>query len=512
MAGLASPVTNPDTGNIWLDGITWRTKWSSAGPTTTIAYYIAGLTGNETVSLGGSTVTSITGHYGAELAAIASAMAAIEAVCNVHFVEASSQAGADIIWARVNNTDARGNLGWANPPGTAFSLVLQDSQSLIAVNYQLYSPAHPDPALLVPGGYDYITYIHELGHALGLAHPHDTGGGSTIFPGVTASSGDYGNFDMNQGIFTMMSYNDGWRTGPLGGSPSMTCGYEAGPMALDIAALQAMYGANISTHAGNDSYLLPTADATGIGYSCIWDAGGDDTIVGGDLGNVIDLRAATLQAAPGGGGWISFAANVHGGFTIARDVLIENAIGGAGADSIQGNTTANDLQGGGGADTIHGAAGNDLVSGGSENDLLWGDGGADRLLGGDGDDLLYAGTGNDLLTGGAGRDVLIGGGGADRFVFTSVLDSTAGTIDRIRDFAPGQDVIDLGAIDADVTAAGDQAFVLDQGGTFDTGEIRQVVNASGVRLYFNTDADARAEMTIFVLGATAPLTAADFLL
>lgn len=33
------------------------------------------------------------------------------------------------------------------------------------------SPTDP-----VVGGYDYDTYVHKIGHALGLKHPHDTGG------------------------------------------------------------------------------------------------------------------------------------------------------------------------------------------------------------------------------------------------------------------------------------------------------------------------------------------------
>lgn len=28
------------------------------------------------------------------------------------------------------------------------------------------------------GGYGYYTLLHEIGHGLGLAHPHDNGGGS----------------------------------------------------------------------------------------------------------------------------------------------------------------------------------------------------------------------------------------------------------------------------------------------------------------------------------------------
>ena len=37
---------------------------------------------------------------------------------------------------------------------------------------------------LDPGGFGFITIIHELGHAMGLSHPHDGGGASTNFPGI----------------------------------------------------------------------------------------------------------------------------------------------------------------------------------------------------------------------------------------------------------------------------------------------------------------------------------------
>ena len=39
------------------------------------------------------------------------------------------------------------------------------------------------------GGFSFGVILHEFGHAHGLAHPHDTGGGSDIMLGVTAATG-----------------------------------------------------------------------------------------------------------------------------------------------------------------------------------------------------------------------------------------------------------------------------------------------------------------------------------
>ncbi len=80
------------------------------------------------------------------------------------------------------------------------------------------------------------------------------------------------------------------------------------------------------------------------------------------------------------------------------------------------------LTGTGGADTLTGSAGADLLNGGA------------------GDDRLSGGAGNDILLDGAGVDVLAGGAGADSFVL-----SVDGQADRIIDFDPTQDKIDLSA-------------------------------------------------------------------
>jgi hypothetical protein len=125
--------------------------------------------------------------------------------------------------------------------------------------------------------------------------------------------------------------------------------------------------------------------------------------------------------------------------------------GGPGTDDLRGNGGADDLRGGGGNDrlagnggndTLRGGPGDDELDGGRGDDRLLGQGGADSLIGGGGVDQLRGGGGADLLDGKAGEDVMAGGPGADVFAF-SVLD---GNVDRILDFAEGQDRLDLSAI------------------------------------------------------------------
>ncbi|MBA1290617.1 hypothetical protein [Pseudomonas japonica] len=98
------------------------------------------------------------------------------------------------------------------------------------------------------------------------------------------------------------------------------------------------------------------------------------------------------------------------------------------------------------------------------------------------DESISGAQGNDLLDGGAGRDHLSGGAGTDVFRFTerdhSYRSVSAALTDRVVDFNPVEDVLDLSALG--YTGLGDGH----------DGTLAVRVNASGTRTYLKSfDAD-----------------------
>ena len=264
------------------------------------------------------------------------------------------------------------------------------------------------------GGYAFAVVLHEFGHAHGLAHPHDNGGGSDIMLGVAGSTGSYGLYNLNQGVYTVMSYNDAWDFHPDGPSPYNLAGVDNGwsgsLSAFDIAQLQSRYGAS-DYNTGNTTYYL-TDVVDDAFYQTIWDTGGKDTIAySGSMNATIDLTAATLDYSPTGGGMISYldspgAGLLRGGYTIANGVVIENATGGSGNDTLVGNDARNVLTGNAGNDVLIGGEGHDTLIGGAGKDtavfthdiadyyFLREQGGAIRVI-----DRADDRDGNDLTTG-----------------------------------------------------------------------------------------------------------------
>jgi hypothetical protein len=297
-----------------------------------------------------------------------------------------------------------------------------------------------DPASLLPGGFSYGVILHEFGHAHGIAHPHDTGGGSEIMLGVTASTGSMGVYDLNQGVYTVMSYNDGWNTHPDGdrnySAANRASGWSATLGAFDIAVMQERGYLTQPTNEGDTVYTIADTQAASS-YRTILDTGGSDTIAyAGTRDAQIDLLAATLDYTPTGGGVVSFAHGVWGGYTIASGVVIENAAGGEGNDVLLGNSSANSLTGNGGNDNLLGRGGNDILRGGA---------GVDTVSGGDGLDVATLGSGDDVFV-------------AELGVAKVATKMGTMSVDIITDFdADGNDLIDLSGLDQAFTFKGTNA-------------------------------------------------------
>ncbi|OWJ56031.1 hypothetical protein BWR60_35440 [Inquilinus limosus] len=281
-----------------------------------------------------------------------------------------------------------------------------------------------------------------------------------------------------------------------------------------------------------------------------------------------------LDAASGGyaqGDTISNFENVSG--SQFNDTLTGNAAsnglyGYDGNDVLSGGGDYDSMSGGNGSDTLLGDAGNDYLSGDDGNDVLRGGAGGDSLYGGSGNDTasyytgsvgivvdLTAGTGsggdaqgdflngienisgsqgndslvgntganvlqgwngNDVLTGAGGRDTLTGGAGADRFVYGSAAQSPVGAgADLITDFSHAQgDKIDLAAIDANTTAAGDQAFTFIGSGAYTgvAGQLRYAQTSVNTTIVAgDLDGNGTSDFHIVLSGHIA-LVAGDFVL
>ncbi|MCU0571289.1 MAG: NF038122 family metalloprotease [Oculatellaceae cyanobacterium Prado106] len=107
---------------------------------------------------------------------------------------------------------------------------------------------------------------------------------------------------------------------------------------------------------------------------------------------------------------------------------------------VRGSQRQEVLEGGIGDDKLTGLKGDDQLLGRGGADRLWGGQGNDDLQGQAGRDVLRGGQGDDILDGGEADDLMLGGAGSDRFVFRP----NSG-FDRIRDFTPGEDKIQLGS-------------------------------------------------------------------
>jgi hypothetical protein len=417
---------------------------------------------------------------GSYQASVQRALNAIAAVCNIRFKRVTPPLIAQV---RIGLSDQSGSgketVGYAFTPSYSWttdpnSIILEVTENPKGGDIWINSTDIYTERDKIPSGRLFEVWMHEIGHAVGLKHPFEEG---LMLP-----------YEYNTTRYTMMSYTDAERRL----SVSFTNQHEtissnfsaialSTPMIGDIAALQSLYGANLSTNSGDTRYRFRDSE---LFRKSLWDGSGNDTIDCGTMSvrsmislvpgsyssiGLIESDAQLMEFYHVPKEWSNFPKleswkNLYNGqnnLGIAYGCIIENAMGGNSADVLIGNFAANQLFGG---------MGNDRISGGA---------------------------GNDYIVGGQGADRLTGSVGSDLFVYPSLKGSGIGLGKRdiITDFNMQEgDRIDISAIDADPQLSGRQTLQYIDSNMF-TGAPGEVRFSSGI-LQVNLSQDSSPDIEI----------------
>ena len=352
----AAASSNGDASGQDIDGLLSGWKWSG-----TVTYSFPDTASDYPAGYGyGEPTNGFAPVSAMQQQAVHAIMAQVASFTNLTIQFAGTN-GADIRIAQSNE---------ANPTAYAYYPGSNEGGDVwFGTQYNYRSPAL--------GSYEYLTHIHELGHALGLKHSHEVGGVANAAVPAAHDALEY----------TVMSYHS-YVGGPATGYTNETYGFPTTFMMNDIRALQEMYGADFTTRSGNTVYAWnpntgecsidgvsqgrPGGSGAGaaanVVFMTVWDGGGNDTY---DFSSY--STALTVNLNPGaysitGSAQLAYLGNgqyahgsVYNAYLFNGDArsYIENAIGGSGGDTLVGNAVGNRLGGGAGADTLTGGGGDD---------------------------------------------------------------------------------------------------------------------------------------------------------
>ncbi len=324
-----------------------------------------------------------------------------------------------------------------------------------------YVVLHSSISNVSPGTGSYQLLLHELGHALGLKHPHDPS--INLFP--TEDNTDN----------TLMSYLN---TGVV----------KAEFQEYDLAALDWIYGGDGLGGAGafQDGVLRKfgtTSSETivgGAGHDYLFGDAGDDTLIGG-AGNDLLHGGSGADAMDGGEGDDRYVVSTG-------DVLTDSS----GTEWVFSEVSW-------------------TLGPGFENLMLyaspWGTG--ETATGNSLDNLIAGNERDNVIAGGEGNDTLAGGSGLDRFVFAEAPGMA--NADVIIDFEFGwQDelVFDgavFTALGETSFSNGDARFLAGPGASSgQDASDRLIYDTSSGRLYYDADGSGSEASLLVVTLEGAP--------
>ena len=379
-------IVNPPGG--LLDGLLSDFRWySQTGETLELSYSFAA-PGSEfdqseyrQESPNPTTDALFRDYTDKEKAIVRAVIAELETVANIRFSEQPDAPTSDIRFGISNVGDlaayaflpaAAFVVSGAGPPGPHQS---QLKSGDIWLGFDVAEPYSTE-------AFFRATIVHELGHALGLSHPHQ--GFYTILdrenPVRDALILSGGEFDQYR--FTVMSYNAVARDDldQLVSGESANTSFSQ----LDIRALQFLYGA--SEDSGDDIFLVGdiTADSVRLQglpaarvhehdnlYVGIGDGGGVNSLVVdiGELDAVISLVPGSWSNT-GGGAQLAGRPRPFDNLWLAESARIVNLLLGEGDDLVYDSAADHRVMLGAGDDTFAYLSGNDRVDGEAGSDLL----------------------------------------------------------------------------------------------------------------------------------------------
>lgn len=202
-----------------------------------------------------------------------------------------------------------------------------------------------------PGSYGFQTFLHEIGHALGLGHPGPYNGGATWGTTSAVASNIFLDDSWQMSVLSYFSQTENlWLDADFA--------YVATPMAADIEALSQLYGPLpagdvVFGAGGTTGTVLDTLASLGpVAFTLAAGAGSHRLDLGfttSDL--VVDLRP----------GAVSDVLGLRGNMVIAPGTVIAEFVAGSGNDVITGNAADNRITAGGGTDIIDGGGGTNTV-------------------------------------------------------------------------------------------------------------------------------------------------------
>ena len=229
------------------------------------------------------------------------------------------------------------------------------------------------------------TYLHEIGHVLGLGHSGRYNG-LTVFP----NGNEFPNDIMQATVMSYFSVSANPWTAAVNTFVNGAWVYPVTPMIADMLAVHELYGAPAAVNAGDTVYGWKGNASGYLGYVLtdltggnpaedvyrprdprwndnpialtLYDTGGTDTL---DLRT--DTRDQRVDLRPEG---VSTVFGRAGKIFIGPDTVIENVVAGSGNDHVIGNDAANRLEGRGGNDRLEGGGGDDRLKGGAGNDVF----------------------------------------------------------------------------------------------------------------------------------------------